>query len=88
MKNVIIYTSSYCGFCESAKKFLSQKNIPFKTVDLSNDEELRTKLSLEHNWRTVPMIFFGDEFIGGFRELVDLTAKGLLDEKLKLDTDS
>jgi len=82
MREVIIYTAKQCGFCESAKKFLIQKNISFKTVDLTNDEDLRIKLSQDHNWRTVPMIFFGDDFIGGFRELVDLTAKGLLEEKL------
>ena len=82
MAEVIIYTSKHCGFCESAKKFFDQKKVPYKTVDLTKNDSLRMELSEKHNWRTVPMIFIGGEFVGGFSDLVELSSKGLLDEKL------
>ena len=76
---VVIYVGNYCGYCESAKRFLKQKNIPFTTVDLSDDDELREKLSKEHNWRTIPMIFIDDRFIGGYTEMLQSYDKGDLD---------
>ena len=32
--------------------------------------------------KTVPQIFIGDEFIGGFQELSDLNQSGELDKKI------
>jgi glutaredoxin 3 len=83
MKEVTIYTTNYCSFCESAKRFFQQKKISFKTVDLSADNELRESLSSKYSWRTVPMIFIGDDFIGGFQDLIKLDSKGELDKKLE-----
>jgi glutaredoxin 3 len=82
MKEVTIYTANYCGFCESAKRFFEQKQVPFKTVNLELDPELRESLSRKHNWRTVPMIFIGSDFIGGFQDLIKLDSTGKLNEKL------
>lgn len=70
MPKVVIYTSQYCSFCESAKRFFEQNNWKYKEISLTNDPELRQKLSEEYSWRTVPMIFINDEFIGGFTELI------------------
>ena len=78
MKKIVVYTSTYCGFCDSAKRLLDQKGLKYEAIDLSKDPELRQKLSVENSWRTVPMIFIDDKFIGGFTELVALDSKGEL----------
>ena len=36
-KNIIIYTSSLCGFCYRAKFLLKKKNIPFEEIDIDLD---------------------------------------------------
>ena len=70
MPKVVIYTSNYCSFCESAKRFFEQKNWDYQEINLSDKPELRQELSEKHSWRTVPMIFIDDKFIGGFTDLV------------------
>ena len=70
MPKVQIYTTRYCSFCVSAKRFFEQKNWDYEEIDLTNNHELRDELSQKYSWRTVPMIFIDGEFIGGFTELV------------------
>jgi glutaredoxin 3 len=82
-KKVIIYTTSYCPYCTAAKNLLKQKKVSFQEVDITNDEKKREELEKKTGWMTVPMIFIGDEFVGGSSELHALDAEGKLDAKLK-----
>ena len=81
-KPVTIYTTSYCPYCMRAKQLLKKKNIPFREIDLTNDSREREKAQKRTGWMTVPMIFIGEEFIGGADELDALVASGKLDSKL------
>ncbi len=82
MTQATIYTTSSCPFCTSAKNLLKQQNIEFKEVSLDSDSDLRQKLSDENNgWRTVPMIFIDDKFVGGFDDLKKLHDSGELAKK-------
>jgi glutaredoxin 3 len=77
MRKITVYTTSYCPYCIQAKRILNQHGLVFEEVGLDGKDELRQKLSLENNgYRTVPMIFFGDTFIGGYTELRDLIDSG------------
>lgn len=82
MKTVKVYSTNYCPYCTRAKQLLKSKNIPFQEIDLTNDSELREKISGETGHQTVPMIFIGDKFIGGFDNLNALSQKGELDALL------
>lgn len=84
MKIVRIYTTTNCGFCVAAKRLCVQNSLPFEEIDLTYNHELRQRLSEENgHYRTVPMIFIGDRFIGGFTELDRLKRTGELDLALK-----
>ena len=83
MKKVTVYTTSYCPYCFRAKRLLEQKNIPFQEIDITENPEQRKKLEKKTGWMTVPMIFIGDEFIGGADELYALEKSGELESKLK-----
>ncbi len=77
MQEIIVYSTVSCPYCQSAKRLLSQRGLAYKEIDLTDDAELRQKLSSENNgYRTVPMIFIGKEFIGGFSELAALDKAG------------
>ena len=81
LQTIKLYVTSYCPYCTQAKRLLTSKNLAFETIDLSNDPELRAKLSAENNgYRTVPMIFIGQKFIGGYQELHQLSTSGELDK--------
>ena len=82
-KPVTIYTTPYCPHCARVKALLQKKNIPFKEVDVTEDEAARRQIEEKTGWMTVPMIFIGEEFVGGADELYRLEAEGLLDSKLK-----
>lgn len=83
MQQVRMYSTNFCPFCVQAKRLLDSLSIKFEELKLDNDHELRMKLSKENGgWRTVPMIFIGDEFVGGFQELAALHSKGELESKV------
>ncbi len=83
MKNIKVYTTTFCPFCIYAKKLLETEGYDFEEINLDQDSNLRVKLSQENKgWRTVPMIFIEDEFIGGFQELAKLKSSGDLQKKV------
>lgn len=83
MKKVTVYTTNYCPYCTRAKELLKRKNIPFQEIDLTNDDAKREEVQEKTGWMTVPMIFIGEELIGGSDELHALEAAGKLDEKVR-----
>ncbi len=78
-QKVTIYTTSNCPYCHSAKELFKKLNISYEEINLEEKPELREKLSNENNgWRTVPMIFIGSKFIGGFDDTNKLHKNGEL----------
>lgn len=73
---VRLYTTPYCGYCTSAKQLLRRQGIAYEEHDVGQDHALRERLSHETGWRTVPMIFVEERFVGGYTELAALNAKG------------
>jgi glutaredoxin 3 len=81
-----VYTTRVCPYCVSAKRFLSQKGWKYEEIDVSNPE-LRQQISeLAGHWRTVPMIFFGSKFVGGYQDMVELDRIGKLAELVPADS--
>ena len=82
MNKVVIYTSSFCGYCTAAKTFLTQKGIIFKEINISTKPELRQELYRKWNWNTVPLVVINNKLVGGYRELVNLDSFNKLDKFL------
>ena len=83
MKEVKVYTTNYCPYCQRAKNLLKRKGIDFREIDLTDNDLEREELTEKTGCMTVPMIFIGDEFVGGFDDLNALDASGELDKKVK-----
>lgn len=84
MPHVRIYTSAWCGYCNAAKRFLTQaKGVTFEEIDLTGKPEERAWLASTTGQRTVPQIFIGDTPIGGYTDMRALDASGELDELLQ-----
>ncbi|MEY4629904.1 MAG: hypothetical protein RIQ81_24 [Pseudomonadota bacterium] len=82
-KPIKVYVTTYCPYCVSAKNLLKTLGLSFAEINLDEDPELRMRLSRENNgWRTVPMIFIGDYFVGGFTDLKALHDSGKLKDHL------
>lgn len=83
MAHVTIYTSQHCPFCFAAKQLLSSLGAELEEIPLDRDDELRQRLSRENGgWRTVPMIFIGQRFVGGFDDVQKLHGSGELEPLL------
>lgn len=81
---VTVYTTPICPYCTNAKQLLTSKGVEYTEVammELSMDER-RALMQKTNNYRTVPQIFVGDTFVGGFDQLNQLNQNGKLDEML------
>ena len=77
MKPVKIYTTTYCGYCVRAKDLLTRKGVRYEEVDVTGDDDMRTKLvEMSGGQRTVPQIFIGDTHVGGCDDLIALDQRG------------
>jgi glutaredoxin 3 len=65
-----IYTTKTCPYCIAAKNLLTRLSLPYEEIDLTENRPLREEVSRKTGWKTVPMIFFREEFVGGYEELV------------------
>jgi glutaredoxin 3 len=84
MAHVRIYSTFTCGFCVAAKRFLrSNKQVDFEDIDVTGDRAARTSLRESTGSHTVPQIFIGDTYVGGYTELMALERSGKLDALLQ-----
>jgi glutaredoxin 3 len=81
-KQVLIYSSAWCGYCHRARSLLQSKNIEFQELVIDGDTALRRQMIEKTGRQTVPQIFIGDRHIGGCEELVRLELTGELDQLL------
>ena len=81
MPEFVIYTKSWCPYCQAALDLLKKKNIPFKQIEITNNKELMAEMVERAAGRTsVPQIFAGERHIGGCDDLYALDEKGGLDK--------
>lgn len=78
MNQIRIYTSPNCVYCLLAKQLITSLGASYEEIDLTQQPELREHLQNRYNWSSVPMIFFGERFMGGFEDINQLHQKGLL----------
>ena len=82
MKPVKIYSKNYCPYCSRAKSLLDRKGVNYEEINLEGKKDEMAALIKETGMRTVPQIYIGDYFVGGFTELKALETNGELDSKL------
>ena len=86
MARIEIYTTRYCAYCRSAKALLTRKGVTFSEIDVTGDQEGRSRMvERAHGRMTVPQIFIGSTHVGGFNDLYDLDRAGRLDPLLVTD---
>jgi glutaredoxin-like protein NrdH len=63
---VTVYTLPSCVQCESTKKYLTSKDVPFETIDLSQDDAAMERVR-GLGYQAAPVVIAGDEHWSGFR---------------------
>jgi glutaredoxin len=75
---LIMYTKKNCPFCDAAKQWLTERNIDFGIVDVTDRDDLRNALKAQGH-TTVPQFYVGTRLIvqGGYEGLSKLTVEDL-----------
>ena len=82
-KEIIIYTSKYCSYCNKAKSLLKNKDVKFQEVDITDNQEIRLDVMQKSGGKkTVPQIFISGKHIGGFDDLKLLDDSGALNDMI------
>jgi len=84
MKKVVIYTGPTCNFCSAAKHLLSKKKVDYTEYNIATDPAKKIEMQEKTKGaRTIPQIFVGETYVGGYNELKALETAGELDNLLK-----
>ena len=68
-----------CGFSSRTVKALTEIGVPFVSVNVLDDPEVRANLPRYSNWPTFPQLFIAGELIGGCDITLELYESGELE---------
>ncbi|MDD5318665.1 MAG: glutaredoxin family protein [Candidatus Pacebacteria bacterium] len=66
MKKITIYSTPTCTYCKMAKELLTEKGIPFESVDVQADIARRKEMIEKSGQMGVPVIDIDGEIMVGF----------------------
>ncbi len=67
-----------CGFSARAVGILQQLGVPFHTVDVLQDMDIRQGIKEYGNWPTIPQLYVKGELVGGSDILMEMFQTGEL----------
>lgn len=83
MKGTAVFPQ--CGFSAAVVQILSQISIPFKDVNVLEDNILRESIKEFTQWPTIPQLYVKGEFVGGCDIIREMFESGelqnLMEEK-------
>ena len=78
--DVVVFSATYCPFSLAAKKTLEGEGVPFRSVEWNTREDgsaLVAELGAMTGRTSIPHIWVGGQYIGGFNDGIDEAAPGL-----------
>ncbi|WP_413200416.1 Grx4 family monothiol glutaredoxin [Nostoc piscinale] len=73
-----------CGFSNNVVQILNTLGVPFETINVLEDSEIRQGIKDYSNWPTIPQVYIDGEFIGGSDILIEMYQNGSLQEKVEV----
>ena len=74
-----------CGFSSRAVAILDHLGVPFETVDVLADQEIRAGIKDYSDWPTVPQLYVKGEFVGGSDIMMEMFESGELQQLISAD---
>ena len=69
-----------CGFSSRAVAILDHLEVPFETVDVLQDQDIRQGIKDYSDWPTVPQLYVKGEFVGGSDIMMEMFESGELQQ--------
>ena len=73
-----------CGFSNNVVQILNSMGVPYETIDVLADWEIRQGIKEYSNWPTIPQVYINGQFVGGSDIMIELYQKGELQEVLEV----
>jgi glutaredoxin len=65
-RDVIVYTTSWCGWCRKTLAFLDQNGIAYENRDIESDDAWRDELEEKTGGTSIPVVEIDGEIIRGY----------------------
>jgi len=72
-----------CVFSAATVRLFDSLGVPYATVDVLADPEIRRGIKEYSSWPTIPQVYVGGEFIGGCDIVHEMHDRGELEPLLK-----
>jgi monothiol glutaredoxin len=69
-----------CGFSSRAITILEHLDVPFESVDVLQDPEIRQGIKEYSDWPTIPQLYVNGEFVGGSDIMLEMFQSGELQQ--------
>ena len=69
-----------CGFSSRAVTILEHLDVPFESVDVLQDPEIRNAIKEYSDWPTIPQLYVKGEFVGGSDIMLEMFQSGELQQ--------
>lgn len=73
-----------CGFSNNVVQMLNTLGVPFETVDILENSEIRQGIKEYSNWPTIPQVYIDGQFVGGSDVLIEMYQKGELQQMVEV----
>lgn len=67
-----------CGFSAATIEVFEELGVPYNTVDVLKDPEIREGIKRFSNWPTIPQVYIAGKFVGGCDIVREMHANGEL----------
>jgi monothiol glutaredoxin len=68
-----------CGFSATVVEVFNRLGLPYETVDVLEDPQIRQGIKTFSNWPTIPQVYVAGKFVGGCDIVRDLYQRGELE---------
>jgi monothiol glutaredoxin len=69
-----------CGFSSRAVTILEHLGVPFESVDVLQEPEIRAGIKDYSDWPTIPQLYVKGEFVGGSDIMLEMFQSGELQQ--------
>ncbi len=73
-----------CGFSNNVVQILNTLGVPYETVNVLEDFDIRQGIKDYSNWPTIPQVYVNGEFVGGSDILIELYQTGELQQMVEV----
>jgi glutaredoxin 3 len=72
VSKVLVFSTSTCSWCRRAKRYLKERGVPFKEINVERDADAAREIVRKTGQTGVPVIKIGSRWIVGFdKEQID-----------------